>query len=281
VPFTLVSFHAHPDDEALLTGGTLARAAAEGHRLVLVTATDGDAGGSAPGTAPDRRAELDRAAAALGCARVVRLGYPDSGWRSPTRPGAFGRLDVEAPARRLAALLTAEGADALTVYDPSGGYGHLDHRQVHRVGVRAAELAGTPVVLEATVDRDLLRRLQPLVRLLMRAARVDSGISAADLAHGFTARARITHRVDVRGQLPAKRRALAAHGSQTASGSGTRWLALLLGLPDPVLGAVVGREWFVERGRAPAGVPLDDVFASLRPGSPAPTRLTSTDRPPG
>ncbi|MDQ6650602.1 MAG: PIG-L family deacetylase, partial [Actinomycetota bacterium] len=44
MPFTVVSFHAHPDDEALLTAGTLARAAAEGHRVVLVTATGGEAG---------------------------------------------------------------------------------------------------------------------------------------------------------------------------------------------------------------------------------------------
>src|SRR6195952_227274 len=89
--YCLVSFHAHPDDEALLTGGSLARAAAEGHRVVLVVATDGEGGLPSASTASDlgrrRAAELDAAAAALGCARVVRLGLPDSGWRGSARPG--------------------------------------------------------------------------------------------------------------------------------------------------------------------------------------------------
>src|ERR1700753_4360317 len=85
VPYTLVSFHAHPDDEALFTGGTLARAAAEGHRVILVVATAGEAGLAATslvgdGVLADRRmAELERAAAALGCRRVHLLGYDDSG----------------------------------------------------------------------------------------------------------------------------------------------------------------------------------------------------------
>src|SRR4051812_39360381 len=89
VPFTLVSFHAHPDDEALLTGGTLARAAAEGHRVVLVTATAGEAGLSADGMQDGarlearRREELANSARALGCARWEVLGYPDSGWGTP------------------------------------------------------------------------------------------------------------------------------------------------------------------------------------------------------
>src|SRR4051794_38030220 len=89
VPFTLVSFHAHPDDEALLTGGTLARAAAEGHRVVLVTATDGDAGLATPSgqgisLGQRRLAELQAAADALGCARIVHLGFLDSGSERPT-----------------------------------------------------------------------------------------------------------------------------------------------------------------------------------------------------
>ena len=158
--FCLVSFHAHPDDEALLTAGTLARAAAEGHRVVLVVATGGEAGLSdtAPGAelAARRADELDRSAAALGCAKVIRLDYPDSGMRNEHR--GFASLPVDEPAERLAGILRAERADALTVYDRNGGYGHPDHVQVHRVGHRAAELAGTRLVLEATVDRTALLR---------------------------------------------------------------------------------------------------------------------------
>src|SRR4051812_8229059 len=99
---TVVSFHAHPDDEALLSGGTLARAAAEGHRVVLVVATDGEAGLSARAAAGadlgrTRGEELARAGEALGCARVVRLGARDSGWRpgEPSPEGSFSRLPID------------------------------------------------------------------------------------------------------------------------------------------------------------------------------------------
>ena len=75
--FTLVVFHAHPDDEALLTSGTMARASAEGHRVVLVVATDGGVGlvasdflAGGEDLAARRKAELHRSATAIGCARV-------------------------------------------------------------------------------------------------------------------------------------------------------------------------------------------------------------------
>src|SRR4051812_11845349 len=153
VPFTLVSFHAHPDDEALLTGGTLARAAAEGHRVVLVTATAGEAGlvegtEGPSGVAVRRRAELAASARAPGVARVVELGYPDSGYGASGRGAsnrAFSLLPPDEPAARLTDVLREEQADVLTSYDPAGGYGHPDHVQVHRVGALAAAAAGTPV----------------------------------------------------------------------------------------------------------------------------------------
>ncbi|MER6800013.1 PIG-L deacetylase family protein, partial [Amycolatopsis mediterranei] len=72
---TIVAFHAHADDPVLLSGGTLARAAADGHRVVVVVATDGMA---AEHPTP-RWAELEAAAAILGVRRVVHLGYADSG----------------------------------------------------------------------------------------------------------------------------------------------------------------------------------------------------------
>jgi LmbE family N-acetylglucosaminyl deacetylase len=262
----LVSFHAHPDDEALLCGGTLARAAADGHRVVLVVATSGEAGLTAGGVhgeelARRREAELEASANALGVARTVVLGYADSGMHGECGGDeAFGRAPVEAAARRLADVLEEERADVLTVYDPAGGYGHPDHRAVHVVGVRAAELAGTPVVLEATVEREAISRV---VRVLRRLPRMPSGLAEQDFGAAFTPRAQITHRVDVRRHLDAKRAALAAHASQQSGDPGTRTVALLLRLPRPLQRAALGREWFVERGR-PAGPSVDDVFASLR-----------------
>jgi LmbE family N-acetylglucosaminyl deacetylase len=270
VGYTLVSFHAHPDDEVLLTGGTLARVAAEGHRVVLVVATDGAAGLAASnlrddgGLAARRSAELHRSAAALGCARVVLLGFADSGWGNGASPppDAFSRLPVEQTAAPLAQLLREERADVLTVYDPAGGYGHPDHRRVHEVGVLAARLAGTPVVLEATIDR---RLILPIVRLVAAVPRVLPEVRASAFARSFTAHADITHRVDVRPFTAAKRRAMASHVSQSTTDEGTRTLRLLLRLPTWLFRRVAGTEWFVERGRAP-GNPIDDVFATLRAG---------------
>jgi LmbE family N-acetylglucosaminyl deacetylase len=269
VPFTLVSFHAHPDDEALLTGGTLARAAAEGHRVVIVVATAGEAGLTAsPGPADEslaerRLEELRRSARALGAARVEVLGYPDSG--STTQPApvraSFAGTDPSEPAERLAAILREEAADVLTVYDEHGGYGHRDHVQVHRVGVLAARLAGTPVVLEATVDRTSLRRVAGVMRWIPGLARL---VPESRFAESYLPRDELTHRVDVRPHLAAKRAALAAHASQATGGRGVRTVALLLRLPDPLLRRVLGQEWFLERGRAHAEDLLDDVFASLR-----------------
>jgi LmbE family N-acetylglucosaminyl deacetylase len=263
--FTLVSFHAHPDDEALFTGGTLARAAQHGHRVVLVVATAGEAGlaqcTDPDALAADRGRELQRSAQALGVARVVTLNYPDSGFGGSRRVDGLGfaDLDPDGPAGVVAEILRSEQADAITVYDPLGGYGHPDHRQVYRVGVRAARLAGTRCVLEATLDRGLISAAVGVLRLVP--GLLDPS-NFSLLAGSFTGRDRLTHRVDVRPQLDAKLAALAAHASQAQGGDSVRTLALLLGLPGPVQSLVLGHEWFVDRSRPPGR--CDDVFASLR-----------------
>lgn len=263
MPHTLVTFHAHPDDEALLTAGTMARAAAAGHRVVLVLATDGAAGLAASGFGTDlgarRRDEALAAAAALGVARVEFLGWDDSGMvGAPSgRPRPFAAAGPEA-ADRLAAILRGEDADVLTTYDPAGGYGHPDHVQVHHVGARAAALAGTPVLLEATVDRRLLRLV---LRLVNRLPGLPAGFDPGTVV--YTARADLTHRVDVRAYAARKRAAMAAHASQSTADSGTRTLQVLLRLPQPVFTRVVGHEWYRQPGRAPGGPLLDDVFAGL------------------
>ena len=264
--YTLVAFHAHPDDEALFTGGTLARLAAEGHRVVVVTATAGERGLAAD-TGPDlgavRLAELDAAVRELGVGRLVTLGYGDSGSDPavPAPAGSFCAVPADEAVTRLAEILAAEAADALTVYDPYGGYGHRDHVRVHEVGVAAARQAGTPLVLEATVARESLQRG---VRLLNRVGVRPGGVRSEDLSAAFRPRAAITHEVDVRPWVAAKQRALAAHASQAAGGDNIRTVALLARLPRPVARAVLGREWFVEHGRSPSRHPLEDVFASLR-----------------
>ena len=165
---TIVSFHAHPDDEAIASGGTLARAAAAGHRVVLVFATRGELGEPVPGVlepgeqlAMRRSAECYTSAAALGAKRVEFLGFTDSGMMgepSNDAPFCFWQADVEYAARTLAVLLDQEEPDVLTIYDDNGVYGHPDHIQVHRVGKRAGELSAVPVIAQGTVNRDWMQR---------------------------------------------------------------------------------------------------------------------------
>jgi len=279
---TIVAFHAHPDDEALLTAGTMARAAAEGHRVVLVLATDGGAGLAAPELSADgglgarRLEEARRSSAALGVARVEWLGYADSGSGAepePDLPGAtrFCRAPLEEAAERLAAVLTTERADLLLSYDANGGYGHRDHVRVHQVGARAAEIAGTPRVLEATVPRDTVVRA---LRLLGRVYRFPDEFDPTSFERAYSARADITHRVDVRRYVTAKRAAMRAHASQATGGgaasvggggqTGDRTLAAFLRVPRPLYDLVFGREWFRDPSLAPGGPVRTDIFEGER-----------------
>ncbi len=245
---TVVSLHAHPDDEALLCGGWLAQRATAGDRVVLVFATDGGAGLAARayehGSLGDvRRSEASASAAALGVHRVAWLGYADSGMAdAPTRgPRRLADACVDEAARAVAAILDEEDADILTGYDANGGYGHPDHVQVHRVARRAQALAARrPRLLEATVDRTWLLRL---FRLLRPFARLLPGLNIPG-DEIYTPRSGISLTVDVRDELHAKRAALRAHASQ--GGGGVRTVAVLLGLPGPLARRVLGTEWFHE-----------------------------------
>ena len=244
---TIVAFHAHPDDEVLLTGGTIARLTAEGHRVIVVVACDGDVWGG-PGQGA-RLEELRASAAILGAVRVVHLGYADSGhgpvlYEDPPGRTRFARADVREAAGRLAALLAEEHADLLLSYDPQGGYGHRDHVRVHQVGAQAAGLAGVRVV-EATVPRELIARVARLLLVLRLMTR-----HRLDEMRGYgVPQSVITHRVDVRRHAAQKRAALAAHRTP-ASGRGrsARMFRLLLRSPLPVFRAVCGTEWFAEPG---------------------------------
>lgn len=254
---TLVCFHAHPDDESISTGGTIARAVAEGHRVVLVVATNGEHGEVPDDLAPGetlvdrRRAETERSCTVLGVHRLVWLGYADSGmtgWDQNDHHDSFLQADVEAAAERLAAVLREERADVLTVYDWHGNYGHPDHIKVHTVGHRAAVLAGTPRVFEATMNRD------EIVRLMERAAELgvegpdddfDPNGPADDGNPMGTAEAELTHAVDVRAYIVQKRASIACHASQVTDSG------FFLQMPDEVFADAFGTEWYIERGVEP------------------------------
>jgi LmbE family N-acetylglucosaminyl deacetylase len=244
---SIVFLHAHPDDEAIFTGGTMARLSAAGVRVVLVVATAGELGaanGAADvGALPQqRRAETDAAAAELGVDRVAFLGYRDSGLPGDPAndaPGSFFAADTEAVALEVAAILTEEDAAAIVVYDAGGIYGHPDHVQVHRVGVRAAALAHVPTVYQATVDREYLHFVE--THLVDHAGDAVPGPLMIGVPSVL-----VTTMVDVRTCLAAKRAAIAAHASQVPETSSA------MTMPHATFADVYGYEWYVRSG--PPGV---------------------------
>ena len=243
---TLVFVHAHPDDEALLTAGTMARAVTAGHRVILVVATDGAAGLTSSAYSSDlaghRSRELVASAEALGVQRTVSLGYADSGLHGEVADGFchVGRFTV---GRRIAAICEEEGADILVGYDPSGGYGHPDHVQVHRAVRTAHSLLPHPVRLfEATLPRE---PIAAAARWAARARLTPDSFDPTEFARAWTPRTAITHRVDVRSVMSRKVAALRAHASQADADGTVRTLGVLTRLPAPLRTALLGTEFYV------------------------------------
>lgn len=265
---TLVCFHAHPDDECITTAGTMARAAAAGHRVVLAVATGGEYGEVPEDLAPGetlverRRAETMRSAEIIGVQRVVWLGYRDSGmtgWEQNGDPRSFLQADLDEAAERLAAVLREERADVVTIYDFHGNYGHPDHVRVHEVGHRAAALAGTANVYEATFNRDFLMVQMAAAReagheMPPETAEDPDSWTDDGLPFGM-AEAEITTRVDVSDVAAVKRASLACHASQTTDS------AFFLSMPQDAFVSAFGVEWFIHKG-APPGI-REDALAGL------------------
>ena len=252
---TLVCLHAHPDDESISTGGSIARAVAEGHRVVVVVATNGDHGevpddlGAGETLIDRRRAETKASVAVLGAHRLVWLGYADSGmtgWEQNHEPNSFLQAPVDEAAERLAAVLREERAAVLTSYDWHGNYGHPDHIKVHHVGARAAELAGTHAVFEATMNRDEMVRF--FERMKAEGLAGDSGDDfdpngpADDGNPMGTLEAELTHRVDVSGFVQRKRDSIRCHKSQITDAG------FFSQMPDEAFAMAFGTEWFIKRG---------------------------------
>jgi LmbE family N-acetylglucosaminyl deacetylase len=263
---TVVVLHAHPDDEAIFTGLTIRRLADAGVRVVLVTSTDGAAGTPqvrlprGESLRSRRLAELERACKLLGVARLEVLGYADSGaHQGPYQAGTLGAAPVTEVARQVARIADREGASTLVHYDPRGIYGHVDHVQVHRVGVTVARrlrLAG----YQATVDAAALRAGPRHVLQRATGGPMDVGVPSS----------RISITVQAKGaDLLAKMAAMATHASQVS----------VADLDPPCFAATYGREWFVRDGEPGT---LDAVFSGthfvvhgiLAESKPAPIRLS-------
>ncbi len=154
---TLMTVHAHPDDETIGTGGAMAKAVAAGHRVVLITCTRGEMGDI---VVPDmdtpenhrrlgeiRAGELERAMAVLGVTEWENLGYHDSdmmGRPGNRDPRTFWQADLDEAVGRLVWFVRRYQPDVMTTYNDFGGYGHPDHIRTHLVAVGAFERAGDP-----------------------------------------------------------------------------------------------------------------------------------------
>lgn len=245
---TIVFLHAHPDDEASQTSGTMALATRRGDRVVCVYATGGEHGMAAADlgdatVSEYRQREAEASARAIGTARVAWLGYVDSGmsgWSTNDDPGAFMRADVDHAALKLAAILDEENADFVVGYDWHGNYGHPDHVMVHKVAKRAAEFAAaSPVYLEASMNRDAARR--------MFAAAAAAGQEGFDPDHAGddgnpigTPEVDLTWQVDCRHVVDVKRAALAAHASQAADAG------MMLAMPPEIFAMAFGYEHYID-----------------------------------
>lgn len=238
----------------------MARLAAEGHRVILVTATGGELGEVPEGylspgeTLKDRRRdELALSCQALGVARHEFLGYLDSGMDGePTNndPTCFFQADIDEAASRLARILTEENVDVLVDYDERGIYGHPDHVQVNRVGARAAVLAGTPRRYMTTVNRD---RLLSMAAEAEAAGEPREGPDREMIDILGVHEDQITTAVDVAAYADRKRKSMKAHGSQISDTS------FFMTMDDPTFASVMGTEWFIREG-AKGGPPFETTI---------------------
>ncbi|MGW1909358.1 N-acetyl-1-D-myo-inositol-2-amino-2-deoxy-alpha-D-glucopyranoside deacetylase [Streptomyces sp. NPDC002076] len=230
----LLLVHAHPDDESINNGATMARYAAEGVHVTLVTCTLGERGEvippelrhlTGPALGAHRRGELAAAVRALGVTDARLLGgagrYGDSGMMGipdNADPGCFWQADLDEAAGYLAEVILEIRPQVLVTYDDNGGYGHPDHIQAHRVAMRAVELAaerGHRIAkvywnrVPRSVAEDAFARLQDELAALP----FEKSATVADVP-GVVDDERVTTVVDGSAHAAAKAAAMRAHVTQ-------------------------------------------------------------------
>ena len=281
--------HAHPDDESIATGATMARYAAEGARVTLVTCTLGELGEIIPpelahlaadadgGLGQYRIGELNAACEALGLTDHRFLGGPgrwrDSGMMGlPTNdaPDSFWRADVDEAAGELLNVIREVRPQVLISYDDNGFYGHPDHIQAHRVARRAFELAGGLVVkfYATAVPRSVLAAgIEEMRSAAQRGGPVPGGAdftrveSADDLPFGVPDE-QVTTEIDATAYLDQKVAAMRAHATQIAVDSP------FFAFSDNVGQRAFGREYYtlLSGPRGPGSGPHGretDLFAGI------------------
>ena len=262
----LLLVHAHPDDESIGNGATMARYAEQGDQVTLVTCTLGEEGevigAELAHLAADRDdalgshriGELAAAMAALGVSDHRFLGgpgrYRDSGMMgvdSNERPDCFWQADLDEAAGHLVAVVREVRPQVLVTYDPDGGYGHPDHIQAHRVAMRAHELAADPAfrpelgpahAIAKVYWNCMPRSVLEAGFAALRAAGRDipfPGIASAEDVPGVVPDEQVTAAVDGSAQAGRKAAAMRAHATQIAVDGPFFALSNDLGQPLPAV----------------------------------------------
>ena len=280
-PLTLMTVHAHPDDEAIGTGGILARYSDEGLQTVLVTCTGGEVGEIADPTlaAPEnlaevRKRELLAACKILGVGRLHLLGYRDSGMAGTPdndHPDSFNKANLDEATGKLVALVRRERPQVLVTYDENGFYGHPDHINANRITVAAfgaaADAARYPEAgppwqplkfYYTAIPRSGIATFGKLMREAGIEPPFEEAPEGVEPPFG-TPDELVTTYVDVSAQLERKRRALLAHATQMGPET------FFMKIPEPIFNVIFGLETF-QLVKSPVPVPEqeDDLFAGLR-----------------
>jgi len=275
--------HAHPDDESMGTGGTIARLVAEGVRVDLVTCTDGaegeihdptlDPDEARPRLAQIRADELACSVEALGAGAIHHhmLGYRDSGMietDANAHPDSFWQADLDEATARLLEIVRAARPSVIVSYDENGNYGHPDHINAARIARQAYQASlGEPWRVarfyEIAFARERWFELMTAMKTrgialpwnldeVVPSPGAEAGSTEADStdAPDFgRSEAEVTTRVDVSGYLDAKRRSMDCHKTQRQD------LGWLLDLPDDLGRQAIDTEYYVLRWLDGSDVP--------------------------
>lgn len=279
---SLISVHAHPDDEASKGAGTVHRYHQAGVHCVLVCCTGGEAG-SILNPAMDtpevrerlvevRREELDRSAAIIGFDEVVMLGYKDSGMPdSPENadPDCFARAPLDEAVGRLVAQIRRTRPQVMLTYgDDQQGYPHPDHLRVYEVSMAAVDAAADAGAYPVAGEPWQIEKVYWSAWSRARVMAMHEAFLANGLKSPFDERwrdrpdqdHRLTTHIDVAGLYQVRAGALRAHATQIDPES-----PFWFGLPDEVSENVYPQEDFIlARSEVPTSVPEDDLFAGLR-----------------
>lgn len=252
---TLLVALAHPDDETFGSGGAMARAVSEGHRVVIVCATRGEVGEIAdPSLAtPEtlgqvREGELRAAARALGVEDVRFLGYRDSGMAGTPEnrhPAALVNADPAEVVDRLVRQLRDVRPEVVVTFEPGGIYGHPDHVTISERVTAAVAAAGDPARYPAAGTAHDVPRLyyislpKSVLLEFQRAARsagIQWGVADGMQIDKAVDDADVDAALDVTPWIDRKRAAVEAHATQKGT---------VAQMPDGFQERMLSREWFV------------------------------------